>query len=322
MMFKSLFLLAFCLFWFVDVKAQQDNPPGTIIYFRNKAGVPTDKEHVNDVIFIYPADSSSGKKLYPIKEFYIDGTVKLTGTSSTSSSRPILEGNGITYYPNGQKESVGNYKYGVLIGDVTFFYPNGKFNSIKNYDSEKRLLITCKDSVGHVLAENGNGKWMEINYVDNNKIISEGPVKDSLQEGEWHETINDSIKLVTLYKKGEAILSDVHNQELNQIFAAVEQEPEFPNGGAAGFNNLLFHTIKFPSATGYIPGKVIVTFVVEKDGTLTNIRTLKSPNAGMSEAAENAIMKSPPWIPGMQNGLPVRVQFTISFNFTEVIDVK
>src|SRR5579859_6198389 len=120
-MFKSLFLLAFCLLFLAEAKAQQNNPPGTIIYFRDKSGLPTDKEHVNDVIFIYPADSSSGKKLYPIKEFYIDGTVKLTGMSSTSSSRPILEGPCISYYPNGNKENIINYDNGYEMGDITLY---------------------------------------------------------------------------------------------------------------------------------------------------------------------------------------------------------
>jgi len=116
-MTKNLTLLILSLLFFQAAKAQQDNPPGTIIYFRDKSGQPTDKEHVNDVIFIYPSeltyasDSSSGKKLYPIKEFYIDGTVKLTGTAITQSSIPIFEGPSIKYYPNGQKEIVGNYKY-------------------------------------------------------------------------------------------------------------------------------------------------------------------------------------------------------------------
>ncbi|MHB8207400.1 energy transducer TonB [Mucilaginibacter sp.] len=318
MMFKSLFLLAFCLFLFIEAKAQQNNPPGTIIYFRDKAGRPTDKEHVSDVIFIYPADSSSGKKMYPVKEFYIDGTVKLTGTSSTSSSRPILEGRGITYYPNGQKKSIGSYKYGVLTGDVTFFYPNGKFNSIENYDKSIKLLITCKDSAGNVLAENGNGKWMEVNYIDNDKIISEGTVKDSLQEGEWHETINDSIKLVTLYKKGEAILSDVHNQELNQIFAAVEQEPEFPNGGAAGFVSYLGENIRYPSedVRKHVSGKVRVTFVVEKDGSLTEVKAINAPSETIAAEIIKVVGTSPRWSPGMQNGLPVRVQYTILFMFS------
>ena len=315
-MFKSLLILAFCLLLFVDTKAQQDNPPGTIIYFRDKRGLPTDKAHVNDIIFIYPSDSSSGKKMYPVKEFYINGTVKLTGTSSTSSSRPILEGNGITYYPNGQKESVGKYKYGVLTGDVTFFYPDGKFNSIKNYDSGKGLLITCKDSIGNVLAENGNGKWMEINYIDNNKIIREGPVKDSLQEGEWHVTINDSIKDVTLYKKGKAILSDVHYQEFNQIFAAVEQEPSFPNGPTA-FNRFLNSKIDLSrkyKENGEI-GKAIVTFVVEKDGSLTDVKALRFVDKDIVQEIVRVIASSPRWNPGLQNGLPVRVQYTIAYSY-------
>jgi len=327
-MIKNLTFLILSLIFCVEVNAQQNNPPDTIIYFRDKFGQPTDKEHVNDVIFIYPtkliyeSDSTAGKQIYPIKEFYVDGTTKLTGAAITRSSIPIFEGPITTYYPNGQKESVGNYKQGNLTGDVIFFYTNGKFNSIENYYNDKIYLITCKDSVGNVLAEKGNGKWIQSEYINNNKIINEGAVKDSLQEGEWHQTVNDSIKYVTIYKKGLAVSSTNPNQQTGEkIFVEVEQSPEFKQGGATGFMAFLQSTITIPNilkGTGASSGKVVVTFVVEKDGILSNIKVIDSPNQYMSEAVVKAVAKSPAWRPGMQNGLPVRVQYRILLMFNEV----
>ncbi|WP_158993284.1 energy transducer TonB [Mucilaginibacter sp. L196] len=280
--------------FFQAAKAQQDNPPGTIIYFRNKAGVPTDKEHVNDVIFIYPADSSSGKKLYPIKEFYIDGTVKLTGTSSTSSSMPVLEGSSIAYYPN------------------------GKLCSIENYNKKNQLLlIECRDSTGKILAENGNGKWLRFNI--DHKVTEEGMVRDSLEDGEWKEIVNDSLKYVTIYNKGFVVSSTDPSKALGErVFTAVENEPQFADGGAAGFNAYLARTIKFPAVDrkNGTQGKVIVTFVVEKDGTLSNVKALRGPSNTIKDEAVRVVSLSPPWTPGMQNGQPARVQYTISFGFS------
>jgi len=323
-MTKNLTLLILSLLFFQAAKAQQDNPPGTIIYFRDKSGQPTDKEHVNDVIFIYPSeltyasDSSSGKKLYPIKEFYIDGTVKLTGTAITQSSIPIFEGPSIKYYPNGQKESVGNYKDGYLTGDIAFFYPNGKFNSIENYDNDKMYLITCKDSLGNVLAEKGNGKWTQIEYIDNNKVVSEGAVKDSLQEGEWHQAVNDSIKYVTIYKKGLAVSSTNPSQQIGEkIFVEVEKSPEFPHGGAAGFVSYLEKYVRYPSEDrrNRVLGKVRITFIVEKDGSLADVKAINAPSETIAAELIRVVSSSPHWIPGMQNGLAVRVRYSILFSF-------
>jgi TonB family protein len=315
-MFKSLLIIAFCLLLFVDAKAQQNHHPDTIIYFRDKIGLPTDRAHVNDVMFVFPAVDFSGKKMYPVKEFYLNGKIKLNGMSSTKSSMPILEGLGITYYPNGQKYTVGNYRYGTLTGDVRCLYPNGKFNSIKNY-AKRILLVTCNDSLGNILAENGNGKWIEIDYIDNNKIIREGAVKDSLQDGEWHETVNDSLKYLTTYKNGIVVSSTNPNKDSSQIFVPVEQEPEFVNGGQSGFIKYIWKNLKFPAydRENEVKGRVIVSFVIERDGTLTDVKASKSPDEYIAKAVVDVVKASPPWNPGLQNGLPVRVQYTIPFNF-------
>jgi len=103
----------------------------------------------------------------------------------------------------------------------------------------------------------------------------------------------------------------------NQVYAAVEVEPHF-KGGTAAFNTYLATNIKFP-ATDRIngtQGKVIVTFVIEKDGSLSDIKALRSPSQSMADAAVTAIQQSPKWVPGIQNGKPVRVQYTISFAFS------
>jgi len=104
----------------------------------------------------------------------------------------------------------------------------------------------------------------------------------------------------------------------NQVFAAVEQEPEFKNGGAAGFNAYLGKAVKFPAVDreNGTSGKVIITFVVERDGSLTDVKVLRAPSPTMGDAAASAVKSSPAWRPGKQNGQSVRVQFTISFAFS------
>jgi len=99
----------------------------------------------------------------------------------------------------------------------------------------------------------------------------------------------------------------------NQIFQAVEQEPSFP-----GFNAYLSKNIHYPAVDkeNNVQGKVFLTFVVEKDGSLTDIKVVRSPDESLSDEAIRVLKGSPRWKPGIQNGKPVRVQYTVPISFT------
>lgn len=115
-----------------------------------------------------------------------------------------------------------------------------------------------------------------------------------------------------------SFLSTVQAQSgSNKVYTAVQQPPAFP-GGMERFYRYLAKTIHYPAAdrNKNIQGRVIATFVVEKDGSLSNIKTLKGPSASLSAEATKALASSPRWIPGMQNHTKVRVQYTVPVMFT------
>jgi TonB family protein len=126
------------------------------------------------------------------------------------------------------------------------------------------------------------------------------------------KTNNQDIK-----KDSTVSATDTLNKDNSQVFAAVEQAPSFPGGTDAFYKFLASNTI-YPEAmrANNIQGKVIVTFVVEKDGSLSNVRALKGPGYGANEEAVRVVSLSPKWTPGYQNGKPVRVQFTTSLMFS------
>ncbi|WP_262710290.1 energy transducer TonB [Mucilaginibacter psychrotolerans] len=65
-----------------------------------------------------------------------------------------------------------------------------------------------------------------------------------------------------------------------------------------------------------VQGRIIITFVVEKDGTLSNIKVLRGIGSSCDEEAIRAIKACPPWLPGMQKGKPVRVQYSVPIAFS------
>ena len=102
----------------------------------------------------------------------------------------------------------------------------------------------------------------------------------------------------------------------NQIFTAVEKSAEFP-GGIEKFYAYLSKTIRYPAVAreNNVQGKVFLTFVVEKDGSLTDIKVLRGIGSGCDEEAVRVIKASPKWRPGQQNGRTVRQQYTVPINF-------
>ncbi|MEN0055736.1 MAG: TonB family protein [Mucilaginibacter sp.] len=103
----------------------------------------------------------------------------------------------------------------------------------------------------------------------------------------------------------------------DQVFTAVEQVPEF-QGGISGLEHFLITTIKYPKEEREkgIQGRVIAMFVVEPDGSLSNIKILRGVSKGLDDESLRVLALSPKWKPGYQNNKAVRVQYSIPISFT------
>ncbi len=95
----------------------------------------------------------------------------------------------------------------------------------------------------------------------------------------------------------------------------VDTNPEFPGGPEALYNDFLKKNYKMPNV-GNLKGKVYVTFMVEKDGTLSNIKVLRDIGYGTGEEAIRILKLSPKWIPAKKDGKPVRWQYSFPINVT------
>ncbi|MDB5009237.1 MAG: TonB family protein [Mucilaginibacter sp.] len=106
-------------------------------------------------------------------------------------------------------------------------------------------------------------------------------------------------------------------EDVNKVYESVENEPAFP-GGIQKFYDYLSKAIRYPAVDreNNVTGKVFVQFVVERDGSLTDVKALRGPSQTLSDEAVRAVKASPKWTPGVQNGRKVRVQYTVPVNFT------
>lgn len=110
--------------------------------------------------------------------------------------------------------------------------------------------------------------------------------------------------------------NEVKVSDDDAIFFVVEVQPEFP-GGMDSMYAFIQKNLIYPEkakAEG-IEGRVFITFTIEKDGSVSNVKILRGIGGGCDEAAKEVVEKMPKWEPGTQRGKPVRVQFNLPIKF-------
>ena len=102
-----------------------------------------------------------------------------------------------------------------------------------------------------------------------------------------------------------------------QVFDVVEQMPEYPGGFQALFE-YLGQNVKYPedAEKQKVEGRVLANFVVETDGSISNVKVIKPAFPSLDAEAVRVLSAMPKWKPGMQSGKVVRVKFTVPINFS------
>ncbi len=145
-----------------------------------------------------------------------------------------------------------------------------------------------------------------LNIVDDEvKIEDELEIQDSEAD---ENTVIDVAPVIETAAEEE--------EEEAQVFFIVEDMPEFP-GGDLALRKYIANAIKYPviAQENGIQGKVYVTFVVGKDGKVTNARIARGVDPSLDKEALRVVNSLPTWKPGKQRGKPVNVSYTVPINF-------
>ena len=145
-----------------------------------------------------------------------------------------------------------------------------------------------------------------LNIVDDNvKIDDELQIEDSEADD---KTLINVAPVITAKEEEE--------EEEAQVFFIVEDMPEFP-GGEMALRTYIANAIKYPviAQENGIQGKVYVTFVVSKDGSVTNATIARGVDPSLDKEALRVVNSLPKWKPGKQRGKPVNVSYTVPINF-------
>ena len=151
-----------------------------------------------------------------------------------------------------------------------------------------------------VLKEELNHK--QIDSKQSSPSLSPSHINNSAQSPSTASTTNEKFTAST--------------PEGSKVFDVVEEMPSFPGGPSALFQ-FLSANIQYPATAedNGIQGRVIVTFVVERDGSITDVKVVKSVDPSLDKEAVRVIKSMPRWQPGKQNGSAVRVKYTTPVTF-------
>lgn len=301
-----------------------------IVNSRDQSGLPVD----------YKAFDLDGKLLYAapagVVLVHTQTPRLLLATNTTDNSRALIHLDRLPEkisfeYPwiqpmdNGYFHFQKDFRTGLLDPNGQVLVPAVQFISLGN--PNKMQLIAFRES------KNVRGKLVAVGHYDSNNHLSWVAVNERGEEfvfettpapaaaplpAEPMEEMVEAEEVVVMSEKQDVpILEEMPAKPASDVvFNTVEKSPQFP-GGAEAMSKFLTENLKYPvlAKENGIEGRVVVSFIVEKDGSLTDVKTLKDIGGGCGEEALRLVRGMPKWVPGQQNGRVVRVSHTLSVNF-------
>ena len=190
-------------------------------------------------------------------------------------------------------------------------------------------LMSQWDSTGVVFVADGNGQATHTQLVTSRRdstkqtrLVETGLVRDGLREGNWVGRYTDgSYRYDDVYESGRirggTSQETVAGVSLPPVeYDAVEQNPE-PMGGMRVLSAYLGQALRYPEEAqrANVQGTVVVSFIVNTDGSISNVRVIKGVGFGCDQEAARVVRNMPRWKPGIQRGEPVRVKFNLPIEF-------
>jgi len=212
----------------------------------------------------------------------------------------------------GYQKMVGNYIYftdGTLLdGGV---YTPTEFTEIKIEQPKQDIPVAAQDVKSIISTTPVIVKDVPPVDINSTEDLLRSDALISYQDNSGTTALTPSADPIIVGKVDEPV-GNVYDP--NQVFDIVTNDPEFPGD----LPKFLGDHAKFPTVCeqlGYAKGLVIVGFVVNEDGRISNIHLEKADHESFNEQALKAVKAMPKWIPGSNNGHKVKVNMSIPFNF-------
>ena len=242
--------------------------------------------------------------LRAIHEYEADGAVLSQGINARQYQYLLIS----------KAVGIGGYS---LANGISHSTLKNRINMMLHKKSERRSLLKLLaliPIVGIALAVNAE-KVIDVRYDEPQKQqpVKKGKKAGTIKVNGQEIKVVEQDDIVTMEGEVEA---PAQESPADDAFDVVEQMPEYP-GGPKALMEFLNNNVQYPAEAekAGIQGRVIATFVVEKDGSISQPTVVKSVNPLLDAEAIRVISAMPNWIPGKQNGKVVRVKYTVPLSF-------
>lgn len=253
--------------------------------------------------------------LFIFTEYYRSETISMKAIS-TNKDEPRFEGPRIDYYENGNKKQESNYVNNKLNGIQINWYENEAKKSEKEiawnpktntYDTK---ILQFWNKEGQQILIDGKGQY---EYTDD-KISEKGEIKNGKKQGVWEgKDLKEKFSFTEIYNEGE-LVSGISTDENNNKYPYNElMIKATPEKGMTDFYRHIGRNYRTPNIQG-LQGKIYLTFVVDKDGSLTDFKILRDLGHGTGKEGIKAVASYGKWIPGKTRGITAKVLYSIPIN--------
>ena len=206
-----------------------------------------------------------------------------------------------------------------LVGLVLTLFVVWRVFEYKSYDKQTvDNLQTKVEVIEEEMVEITKQEQPKVQPPQPKPQVTQIEVVEDDVEVEDEIDINAEVDQDEVIEEYEFTPPEIEEEEIveAEIFKVVEEMPEFP-GGAAKMMEYIQKNIKYPmmARESDIQGRVFVSFVVEPDGSITNVAVLRGIGGGCDEEALRVVQSMPNWKPGKQRGSAVRCSFTVPIIF-------
>jgi TonB family protein len=314
---SNLFSVIFLLFLIPKLTFSQVTIDKTI--YLDSLWNETTKENHNFNNTVVVKDYYSVKKLYEVFYYNKFGKIQIKGTSPT---RDLMsqEGEYKYYYDNGNIKQILNYKNSKLNGKCFKWYENGNKKLEAEYielgvDIYPDLKIyQYWNSKNEQQIIDGNGYFDEISE---DKSFYKGNLINGNKDGIWKGFSNSSnLKYTDKYENGKFISgTSIDSNNIEHNYNQLELLPEPKKGIQHFYKYVAKNFTKTKEAiSNKIRGKIIVSFIIDEGGKITDQKIIKSLGNGLDEEAIRVISSYKNWNPGEQRGLKIRYPYTVPIN--------
>lgn len=273
--------------------------------------VSEENKFYTKVIKDYYLEKSEYKNLL----FYKSNKLKEEKTVSEKDGGYLI-GEEIQYYENGNKSCSVLYENKTRHGKTYTWYENGKLKEEGEFIAENSLtnknfkMINYWNEKGEKTVIDGNG------FVNSkNEFLEEhGNYKNGYRDGKWNgKSLKNAFEYEEIYSDGK-LISGISTEEdgTKNEYTVLEVRPQ-PKKGVQHFYDFIAKKFSYPIAAKRqkIKGKIVIQFVVDKDGKIVEPKIIKGLGHGLDEEAIRVLLSYDKWIPALQRGRNVRCSYLL-----------